>query len=1605
MEDKATGALDRKEVIAQARTGRLEGASLANIKLAKADLSAGNLRKIQAAGVNFRRAVFRGADLSGANLAGADLQEADFTGADLSGAILTDAKVNQANFTGAKLVGAQAGKAVFDKAVFRNADLADADLSGALLRTCRIEASSLVRARLVDADAAESTVADVDLSGADAREATFRECRFERVKAADLSGPRADFSFAELKTVDFSHAHLPNARFFGAILKNVDFNGATLTETLFKRSQHRAVNFQNADLKNALLKGVYGFREKDLLALQEQGALIDLFLFRRFLRLLWRSLLVKIVVGAALAATVFAAYRFFTNPYNWSYEALRDRAQKLYQKGDYARGEQIDRVIIQKYARDRNHVADARLAIADSYRARRQFDTALTLYQEIAATYEGDREASRALESMAAVYQQTEQTEKARAALERLRETEAGNPDAEANAEFGLAELLKKERRNEEALAKYQAIFEKFRFDPVAGDRALLETIGLLCQFDRLDEAEAALARLENYDASPTGQATRVRGAMLIAELLHRRGDLAEAEKRYRAIFDAYKDFQKSRDAGTRLVEIYQGQGRIEEADAQLVEMLKRATGDDAREDLVLAQARLFAATKRPDKAIALLAAKLPAFKDRGRLFDGELSLLQMQSEKGDLSATEKTYDALVGKFSGDADRLMETKAAMSRIYAAKGQAEKAQALLRDIIAHAARPEQAAAAKLELADQYHHDGARDKAEHLYRELYDARSTDAGAALLAGLALVEDQTAQKKYAEAEAQLAEMETRWPAGNPDHSLILLRRISVLQRAGKYDEAIARLLQLAPQLTEADKRRDANFLLLSLYIAAKNPAGAEQTWARIHAESAAPADAALRADTMMAQFYSALGLHDKAEALYRDVVAKSPDSAIAMQAQLDLAGQCRQAGDVGRAEQIYRDIITQAIDPIVALSAGTTLADLLAEQRSFDEAQQILETLRLKWVADDAHRDDLTVREVRVYQRAGKPEAAAALLERELPNFRDPRRTADAICLLLDIFVAVGDVKRAEDSYQVAAKMLSGRPDQLALAKFQLGRFYASKDLAEKAMATFSEVIAQHAPDEIEARAKTELAALHYRRGELADAEKIDRELADTLRDPVHAFAAAGAVADILADEGKFGEADKQLEAMLKKFGARTDLRAQVFFRRVQFYRRQGRNAEAIATLRQGISLLDDPRKVADANVMLMELCGAQGDIKAAEEAFNQVANTAGDDPGRLRRLKLLLARMYVEHQQPAKGVALYKELYERPPHDEVAAQARLSLAAEFRRRGDLAAAEKLLRELLADKNTGSLTVAAGGVLADMLTESRRLDDADAVLVDLLKRPGVTPNDRADIVLWRARLFQRREKDQAAVALVNEELPRIADAKKKADAYGFLMDIYRRRDDLPTLETLYRAAAKDLAGDVALLSSIKIFFGQVCVSKELFAKALPLFEEVATQNPHNENGLTARLEIAGLQRKMGDSAKAEQTYRELLDEPGSPSASFAAGLLYYDILRDGKRFDEADKLLTTMRAKWTKKGRERDEVVYRQALLSRLMNKPSAQTAAFLEGELKELDDRGHLFDCYLLLLDLYQTAGDARKAEAAYAKIQEVFGAEPERLARAKELFKRP
>jgi formylglycine-generating enzyme required for sulfatase activity len=153
---------------------------------------------------------------------------------------------------------------------FSNRDFAWQDLSGinftgSIFKGANFRGAQLDKANFTNADMRQASFRDADLTGANLTSATFTGSFFTRgtvwptgfvTAGKGMWGPKLDYSGQNLSGKGFAWYDFLEANFTGANLQSVDFRGAQLDKANFTNADMRQASFRDADLTGAILTGV-----------------------------------------------------------------------------------------------------------------------------------------------------------------------------------------------------------------------------------------------------------------------------------------------------------------------------------------------------------------------------------------------------------------------------------------------------------------------------------------------------------------------------------------------------------------------------------------------------------------------------------------------------------------------------------------------------------------------------------------------------------------------------------------------------------------------------------------------------------------------------------------------------------------------------------------------------------------------------------------------------------------------------------------------------------------------------------------------------------------------------------------------------------------------------------------------------------------------------------------------------------------------------------------------------------------------------------------------------------------------------------------------------
>jgi putative PEP-CTERM system TPR-repeat lipoprotein len=566
----------------------------------------------------------------------------------------------------------------------------------------------------------------------------------------------------------------------------------------------------------------------------------------------------------------------------------------------------------------------------------------------------------------------------------------------------------------------------------------------------------------------------------------------------------------------------------------------------------------------------------------------------------------------------------------------------------------------------------------------------------------------------------------------------------------------------------------------------------------------------------------------------------------------------------------------------------------------------------------------NDVQLKAATLLSLAGQFDDAKARVQRVLDA--DPRN-ASAHVLLGNILAGLRDLDGAVAQVEEAIQVDPSRGASYS----SLGALRLAQGEREAARAAFDKAVAV---DPSSVNARMALAVFQMQVGETADAEKTVRAALDL--EPQHALAnramfsllvASGRAvegepylkafaASLPADRAAFTLADyyvamkrnNEATALLQPLtgGDATSAEANLRLARIEYgadATAAHRRLDAVlakspqhvdALLTKGAWLLAEG-KPADAlkqaepaarampsNASTHYLTGlihAQlNDSSAAIAAFNEVLRL---NP-RAAAAQLQLSRLQLAQGAVAETIQLAESALKNAPGNP---EARLTLASGLIAQRDLARAEPLVTQLLAEYPNVAAVEALNGMrhLARKNTAQARAAYERALKLDPRSYPalaGLTALDMMD------------KKPGDARARVEQ---RLAATPNDVNVLMLASRVYLATNELPTAEKTLRRIVELSPADSRAYSML----GQLYVAQQRLPEARAEFDALAERNPKS---VTARTLAAMLSHSTAEIDDAKKRYREILEM--DRNAAIAANNLAWILAEEGKDLDEALRL-----------------------------------------------------------------------------------------------------
>jgi len=1575
-----------EKIISQARSGELEGSDLSKTSLKKADLSEGKFKGVDFSRSSFKKGNLKGADFSSANLTKADLSECDLTGANFVNADMTGVYAKGAIFDNALMKGVTTKDGNLSNSSFKNTDLSGASLTETIIGKCDFNSTDFSGADLTDSDATDSEWEEVNLSKAILTRTSLQNCKIEKVNGKNISAPESDFSLSSISNTEFSDSKFEGADFANTLLENVDFKGCKLGNALFNVSEHKNVDFTGAEIENASFKSLSGYTEERVMAFKDRGAKVDLFLIRKFFRLLKRSTLAKVITGGVILAVALVFYLFISNPNNWSFEKIDrvaldkkgvndfPKAISLYeiiikkfganhikvshakiQMGhiyilmkDYDKAQAMFSEVIKNYPTLENAVILASMGLADVAKGRKNYDKAIAAFNEIAAKYPDSVQAIESKNRIAKIYIELGNVEKAKQIYEEIKLANAENAGAVVQAEFDIADLLRNQGQNEQALEKYQIIFEANKEDQFISARALSNILQIHVNMDNLEKAQEMLDFIKaKY---PEDINNYLDSELFLSNALSSKGKYKEAETRLKNIYTNYSDKMQGYWAGIALVDLFSATGRFDDANNILDELTKRwGKQESFRTQFELKRVRLQRSQKLYAQAIENLTKLLTRIKNPDYRLESHVLLAELYietksydlakakyneilkayptntkavtsayfglSKLHELSKDQKTaikYCEKIVNISEDKTVIFNAQFDQVRLYKAIRDVKNEKRLLGEMIEmHKDNPSRYYLARQTLAETYKAEGNIDQAGALLRSIADIAG--AGQALDALTALVRLYADTGDIEKAEKVSKEIATRFPDAKTTMLNATLNTANSLLQSGQTEKALVKFQQIIEE-DKGDLRMRALGSVLHIHVDRRNIEKATEIFNIMKEELALDNEIRINAQLGMANLYRAMKMYPESEKLYRDIIDKNPNMLPAAWAMASLAQAYVERNDFENGEKTYKEMLTAfAKIPPQVVKALIGLGSMEELQRRFKKA-------------------------IGYYEKA----AAAAVDENDLLQARGSivRLTAD-----------LGDVAGAE---KMLVELKTSYPDKVLLIEsieFSIANAYAKNRDFDKAIKRL-----------IKIREET--------------------------KNSVNWGNATMTIADLYHNSGNPDKAIKEYRGLEKRFPNNKNFLKAIQLGIAQIYIRQKEYDKAINQYEKILKNFEDRPTRVQALSALSRIYYDKGIVSKARSTYQRLEKEAGDDPNALYELNVGLGEIARRRGNGKLAVERYTKAYKVAPSDSQKIISMTAIAQIYTSQGNYNKAKQTydLIEKEFGQNT-SLIIDAKLGQASVLRENLRFDEALEIYKKILLI-AIDDSTKAKIIVSMAQIYGAQKRLDDAEAAYNEALSKYGKIKSvNLDVKNGLAALYVAKGQVDDALKLY-SEVEAIAIDERTRFGAASARAGILMDKGDLDKAESIFLKIIASSNNNPNQVfNARIGVANILLRKGDTRKALNIYKELLSKAKDENQAVSSLNSMAQIYLAQKDFKSAENSYKTIISKY---GENQNTLVDAKLGLANVYKEQKLykKAAVGYNEIINKFGDAIQVYWAYMGLAQIQSEQGLIDEAAKTYTKIAQKF-----------------
>lgn len=1082
-----------------------------------------------------------------------------------------------------------------------------------------------------------------------------------------------------------------------------------------------------------------------------------------------------------------------------------------------------------------------------------------------------------------------------------------------------VAQEAKGKTNYDRAIGTYNIIVRKFAANHIKVAHAKNQIGSLYILKEEYKQAKQVFDEvIKNY---PDLENAVIIARMGLADNLKEQKKYPEAISAYRSITEKFADYPQAIEAKDRIAKIMMAMGDVDQARA-IYEEIKKKYAENAGA-VIQAEfdiADLLRSQGKKTEALAKFSDIYEQNADDEYVGARALSnIIQVYISMQKIDEAEKTLASLKAKYPNDLNSFLDSEL---------------------FIANALSSMQ----KFDLAEK--------RLSVVYKNHKEKMQ-----GFWAGISLVDLYSSQGEFTRADQILSEMDQRWGDKENYKEQFEIKKIKILQVQKKYEEAIARLVQLKPTIKSPKEILEVEVLLAQLYTQAKNYDQATVTFNQILSDYSEDQSAVSSALLGLAKLFELKGDIQGSIAQYEKVITKTKNPNTVYDALFNQVRLYRHLKDSKNEERILNQMAEYYKDDLErSLFIQMALSDTFRSQKKYEEAYNLLRPIADR--NDTPQAINALSALVRLFSDQGKVDEAEKINLEIATRFPDKTKTRlDAALDTANSIQSSGRIDQALERFRKIAAEDSASHRGRALGS--IFHIYVAKGDLEQSRATF-DIIQKELPIDSEIRINAQLGMgnlLRFKK-KYPEAKKLYDELIQEHPSKVPAAWAMASLAQAYVEQNLFDQAAEVYNGMITQFSNQSEQTVKAYLGLGSIEELKKNFQAALAQYQKAIEKAKAKEDILTAKGAVVRLTAELGDIQKAEQLFEELREQYPDSIAVIEGIDFSIANAYAKHK-------------------------------DFD-----AAIERLMKIRDTTKNKVNKGNAAV-TIANLQTNAGRPDKAITEYKRLEKQYPDDINLQRSIQLGIAQIYVGQKQYQKAVNQYEKLLTMFKDKATRTQVLSQLSQIYSDQGMVAKAEETYKRLEKESEGDPASLYQLNVGLGEIARRRGDMETAEARYQKAYEVAPIDSQKIVAMTAIAQIRAAQGNFDKAREAYGKIEAEfKQNTSLLLDAKLGQASVLQQNGRYDEALTLYKAVQdSVQDAPTKARAEVSIAQIYVSKQQMDEAEK--AYEEILTKYSQLRSVVLDAKNGLASLYSAQGRKDEAIDTYSEIEKLTTSDNMRL----------